>query len=340
MSGQVEAGQAVRSVPRSLASPVSRLLWPALGLFALLGFNGLTAEGFFTIGVVDGHLYGPLVTIVVQASPIILVAIGMTLVIATGGIDLSVGSVMAIAGAAAAIASGYGGALGGLLAGLLAGIAVGLANGVLVSFVRIQPIIATLIFLVLGRGLAMMMTGGVPAMIEAPFLARLGPFAPLIAAIVFAVTLLFVRRTALGLFVASVGDNEEASRLSGLQSGLIKLVVYAFSGLCAAVAGIVVSSRLGRADATRLGELVELDAIFAVVVGGTALTGGRFSLAGSVIGALLIQTLTVTMINQGMPPEITPLPKAIVILLVCLLQSEKFRRQVAAPFRGRKEASA
>ncbi len=315
-----------------------RLVWPLLGLLALVVFNVFTTDGFLTIGTIDGRLYGPLVNIVVQASPVVLVAIGMTLVIATGGIDLSVGSVMAIAGTAAAVASAGAGGAVGLLAGIAAGLAVGAANGFLVSAVRIQPIIATLIFLVLGRGIAMMIAGGDPAGIVSDFLRGMGSLGPAIAGAVFVTALLFLNRTALGMFVASVGDNEEASRLAGLHSGSIKFLVYVFSGFCAAVAGIIVASRLGRADATRLGELVELDAIFAVVVGGTALTGGKFSVAGSVIGALLIQTLTVTMIHQGMPPEITPLPKAVVILLVCLLQSERFRRQILAPWR--KEARA
>lgn len=308
------------------------LLWPVLGLLALVVFNVVTTSGFLSIGMVDGKLYGPLVNIVVQASPIVLVAIGMTLVIATGGIDLSVGSVMAVAGAMAAVVASSSGAVAGLAAGLAAGLCVGAASGGLVAYLKIQPIVATLIFLVLGRGVAMMIAGSKPALIQSDLLLWLGPLAPAIALGMFVVSLLVLNRTSLGLFIASVGDNEVASRLCGLNSALIKLVAYAFSGFCAALAGIVVASRLARADASRLGELVELDAIFAVVVGGTALTGGRFSLAGSLVGALLIQTLTVTMINQGMPPQITPLPKAIVIILVCLLQSERLRRQILAPF--------
>ncbi|CAN5298624.1 ABC transporter permease [soil metagenome] len=318
----------------------TRILWPLLGLLALLIFNVAATDGFLSVGLIDGRPYGPTVNIVVQAAKIVLVGVGMTLVIATGGVDLSVGSVMAIAGAVAATVAAGAGAAVGVLAALAAGAAVGAANGALVSYLRIQPIIATLIFMVLGRGIAMLVADGQPVAIESRLLLGFGGLAPVLALAVFVGTFLLLNRTALGLFVASVGDNGVASRLCGLNSGLIKLLVYAFSGLCAAVAGLAAAGRVERADATRLGELVELDAIFAVVVGGTALAGGRFSLGGTVVGALLIQTLTITLINQGMPPEITPLPKAVVIVFVCLLQSPRFRRQVAAPFaRLRKPAA-
>jgi galactofuranose transport system permease protein len=110
--------------------------------------------------------------------------------------------------------------------------------------------------------------------------------------------------------------------------------VYAFSGLCAGVAGLIAASNIKAADSSRVGEMMELDAIFAVVVGGTALTGGRFSLAGSIIGALLIQTLTTTMYNVGVPPAVAPVPKAIVIVAVCLLQSARFREQLQRLFGG------
>src|SRR5690606_28558805 len=152
-----------------------RLLWPAIGLLGLVLFNVVTTSGFLSIGVVDGRLYGPLINIVVQASPIILVAIGMTLVIATGGIDLSVGSVMAVAGAAAGMVRGGAGLLAGMGAGLAAGLLVGAASVGLAAYLKIHPIIATVIFLVLGRGIAMMITGGEPAVIHSDLLLRLGP---------------------------------------------------------------------------------------------------------------------------------------------------------------------
>ncbi len=158
------------------------------------------------------------------------------------------------------------------------------------------------------------------------------PFTVAIVGLMFAATTLLARKTALGLFIEAAGDNETASRFCGAPVRLIKVLVYAFSGVCAAIAGLIATSNIKAADPSRVGELMELDAIFAVVVGGTALTGGRFTLLGSIIGALLIQTLTTTMYNFGMPPAIAPVPKAIVIILACLLQSPAFRAQVGGIF--------
>jgi galactofuranose transport system permease protein len=161
-----------------------------------------------------------------------------------------------------------------------------------------------------------------------------------IVAFVLALTLLATRRTAIGLFLETVGDNEKAARFCGINASLVKLLVYAFSGLCAGMAGLIATSNIKAADSSRVGEMMELDAIFAVVVGGTALTGGRFTLLGSIIGALLIQTLTTTMYNIGVPPAMAPVPKAVVIVTVCLLQSTKFRDQIQSLFKRTKVATS
>jgi simple sugar transport system permease protein len=186
--------------------------------------------------------------------------------------------------------------------------------------------------MVAGRGVAMLITGGQIVTFEHPsyvFLANghfLGlPFTLTISAILFVFLLLIARKTAFGLFIESLGDNEKAARYCGINTNLLKLLVYAFSGFCAGIAGLIAASNIKAADASRIGEMMELDAIFAVVVGGTALTGGRFTLVGSVIGALLIQTLTTTMYNIGVSPAVAPVPKAILVVSVCLLQSAKFR---------------
>ncbi len=141
----------------------------------------------------------------------------------------------------------------------------------------------------------------------------------------FIATLLATRRTAIGLFLESVGDNQRAAHFAGINTPLVKALVYSFSGFCAGIAGLIATSNIKAADSSRVGEMMELDAIFAVVVGGTALTGGRFTLLGSIFGALLIQTLTTTMYNLGVSPAVAPVPKAIVIIAVCLLQSPRFR---------------
>jgi galactofuranose transport system permease protein len=312
----------------------SSLLWPILGLGTLLLFNAIFSPGFFRLEILDGRLYGTLVDVLNQGSKVMLLAIGMTLVIATGGVDLSVGSVMAVAGAVSATLVTQTEIPFLAIVPMTLGLAAlaGSSNGLLVAYAGIQPIVATLILMVAGRGIAMLITGGQIVTFEHKPFVFLGnghflglPFTVMIVTLVFAFTWAITRKTAVGLFVEAVGDNETASRFSGINTRLVKMVVYAFSGMCAGVAGLIATSNIKAADSSRVGEMMELDAIFAVVVGGTALTGGRFSLAGSIIGALLIQTLTITMYNVGVPPAVAPVPKALVIVAVCLLQSARFR---------------
>ena len=323
------------------------LLWPVLSLAALLAFNLVYQPTFFRVVIQDGHLYGTLVDVLNQGAKVMLLALGMTLVIGTGGVDLSVGSVMAITGALAALlvtttALPFAAVL---VLCVLAGAALGAWNGLLVAGLRIQPFVATLILMVVGRGIAMLITDGQIVTFEHPAFVFFGnghflglPFTVTIVALVFAATALLTRRTAIGLFIEAAGDNETASRFCGAPVRLVKVLVYAFSGVCAALAGLIATSNIKAADSSRVGELMELDAIFAVLVGGTALTGGRFTLVGSIIGALLIQTLTTTMYNLGMPPAIAPVPKAVVILLACLLQSPVFRAQLGGLFSRRTTA--
>lgn len=310
------------------------LRWPLVGLAALVAFNVVYHPGFIALEVREGHLYGTPVDLLHQGAKGILLAIGMTLVIASGGIDLSVGSVMAIAGALAALLAQRADVPLVAVIGLplLLAAAAGLWNGLLVTRAGIQPIIATLVLMTSGRGFAMLLTGGQnPAFERAGFIFLgnghlLGlPFTIYLVAAALAAAGLLLRRTALGLFLESTGDNERASRACGVDARLVKTAVYIVSGVCAGLAGLIATSNIKQADSIRVGEMMELDAIFAVVVGGTALTGGRFTLAGSVVGALLIQTLTQTMFYLGIPPPIAPVPKAIIVLAVCLLQSARFR---------------
>ncbi len=320
----------------------SSVLWPALGMALLLLFNLIYDPDFFRIGMRDGRLYGDIVSILLQASKLIPVVVGMTLVIATGGVDLSVGSVMAVAGTLAAmlVASASMPVAAAILIAVLVVMLIGSVSGVLVAYVRVQPIVATLIFMVLGRGMAMRLTKGMGVPIENEAFLFLGggyvlgiPFAVILVFAFAAAVAVFLHKTAAGLLISAVGDNASASRLCGIRQARLKIGIYAFSGVCAGIAGLIAAARVQSAEPARMGELLELDAIFAVVVGGTALTGGRFSLAGSLIGAILIQTLVWTMQKLGVPSDVTPVPKALVILLVCLLQSPRFRAQLTAPFR-------
>jgi galactofuranose transport system permease protein len=331
-------------VARKNSGQRSPLLWPVVGLLALVVANVIINPAFLKISLLDGHLYGLPVDILNQGARGMLLALGMTLVIATGGVDLSVGSLMAVAGAVAAVMLTQQGAplplaLAGAVGVTLLG---GAASGLLVAWLGIQPIVATLILMVVGRGVAQLITGGEVVIIKNAGFEFLGngfllgvPFAAILVAIVYIAAHLFIRKTAVGLFIEAVGDNETASRFAGLAASRVKALVYVFSGFCAGLAGIIAAANIRAADPYRAGENMELDAIFAVVVGGTALTGGRFLLLGAFIGALLLQTLTTTMYNLGVAPAVAPVPKALLILAVCLMQSDKTRRWLGGLFKRR-----
>jgi ribose/xylose/arabinose/galactoside ABC-type transport system permease subunit len=339
--------------PRGRRGP--RLLWPGLVLLALLAANAVRFDDgrptlsaqFFSLELKDadpaaglvhtlthGRLYGNLVDLFNRAAPIMLVALGMTLVIATGGIDLSVGAVMAVAGALAIQLLGPPGCSvpAAILIALAAGLLAGAWNGFLVAVLGVQPIVATLVLMVAGRGVAQLITGGqILTTTDAAFAALGGgyilllPVAVLIALGLFLLTALLTRGTALGLFIESIGDNRTASRYAGVRVRSVTLAAYAFSGLCAALAGLIIAANIKAADANNAGLYLELDAILAAVIGGTALTGGRFTLRGAVLGALIIQLLNLTILRWPVPAEFNQVVKAIVVLAVCLLQSESLR---------------
>jgi galactofuranose transport system permease protein len=323
-----------------------QLLWPALALVVLLVVNVVANPNFFDIRMQDGHLFGSLVDIARNTAPILLAALGMTLVIATRGIDLSVGAIAAIAGAVACVhivGSPNPGSLGTVVVGCSMALAVcvllGLWNGFLVAVLGIQPIIATLVLMVAGRGLAMLITDGQITTVNNDYFSNLAsgffltlPIAILVALAVFLLTALVTRRTALGMLIEAVGINPEASRLAGVRSRTIIWTVYVFSGVCAGLAGLIIAANTNSVNANSLGLWIELDAILAVVIGGTSLAGGRFSLTGTLIGALFITTLERTIPNIGIPAEANYLFKALVVVAVCLLQSPKVR----AAFRVRR----
>ncbi|MEW6201669.1 MAG: ABC transporter permease [bacterium] len=314
-----------------------RLIYPIAALVLLLIFNGLMTPGFFHLNVTEGRLYGHLIDIPNQAAPIMLVSIGMTLVIATGGVDLSVGAVIAIAGSVTAllIVNTNSGIFEILFLVLVLCAAAGMWNGMLVAVFNIQPIISTLILMVAGRGIAQLMTRGQIITFHSAAFAFIGngyflglPFTIAIAIAALIVTSSLTRMTAMGLFIESVGNNITASRYAGINVTVIKILVYTISGLWAGMAGVIIATDIMAADANNAGLYYELDAILAVVIGGTALTGGRFSLAGSIVGALIIQTLTTTIRAQNVPVEFALVVKALAALAVFLLQSEEFRKVI------------
>ncbi|HZN69601.1 MAG TPA: ABC transporter permease, partial [Tepidisphaeraceae bacterium] len=221
----------------------TRLVWPLAALVVLLLFDLIFIPGFFSISLKDGKLYGTVINILDRAAPVLLLSIGMTLVIATGGVDLSVGAVMAIAGSVAAeLARGPGGPVAAIAAALLVALLAGAWNGFLVAVLGIQPIVATLILMVAGRGIAQLVTGGQIVPLRGNTFQFLGqgflflvPFSLTVFAVTLLLTAVAVRKTALGLFIEAVGGNATASRYAGVNATAVKWLVYVFSGLCAGV---------------------------------------------------------------------------------------------------------
>ena len=334
----------------------SQLFWPLVAWVLILIFDAIVEPEFFKLGIIEDpiygkHLYGNLIDIFNNGAPLMLVAIGMTLVIATGGVDLSVGAVIAISAAMGAVLINP--ALGNqlitndiltrnatntplpliIVADLAAGTLCGLWNGILVSRGRIQPMVATLILMVAGRGIAQLITNGqIMTIYYTPyfwfgngFIFGL-PVSIYIVAVVFLFAWILVRKTSIGLFIESVGVNAKAAYYSGISEKNIKLFVYVFCGFCAAIAGLILSSYVHSADGNNNGLNYELDAILAVVIGGTMMTGGRFSLLSSVLGALVIWTFTITMYTFGVPANALLAGRALLVLIVILLYSDYARR--------------
>ena len=331
----------------------SSLFFPFVALALILLFDLIAVPGFFRISTREGNLYGNLIDIVRNASTVSLLAIGMTLVIATGGVDLSVGAVMAIAASVAAILMNpyvlatelpphilkfmsdpnftYQPLWVVILVTLIVATICGLWKGLLVAYGKIQPMVATLILMYAGRGIAQLITNGVRIQIFYEPYAFIGqgwiilPFSLYIVAIVFVIAWLLTRKTAIGMFIESVGTNSRSSFFSGINEKRIKLLAYTFCGLCAGIAGLVASSNIKTSDAFNLGVTKELDAILAVVIGGTLMSGGRFSLLASIVGAWVIQAITTSMYAVGVPAFALQAIKGVVVIFVILLYSEQVR---------------
>ncbi|HLU28699.1 MAG TPA: ABC transporter permease, partial [Glycomyces sp.] len=307
---------------------LKRLMWPLIVLAALLIVNiVVTGFGFIVPEVHDGRLGGAFVNILRRSAPLLLISLGMTLVIATKGIDLSVGAVYAIGAAVACQflldrdqSSMQNVAVAVALALAIAAV-IGAWNGTMVAYFGVQPIVATLIFMIAGRGIAQLITGGqIPNVADSSPFVEIGrgavatvPVPIIIGVAVFAALVLLTRTTALGMLLESVGGNPEASRLAGIRSKGITVLTYLIAGICAGLAGIMGAANLGSADANNGGLWIELDAILAVVIGGTALLGGRFFLLGTTIGVAIIGTLEVTIINVGLSSQWQFTAKAIVV---------------------------
>jgi simple sugar transport system permease protein/ribose transport system permease protein len=298
-----------------------------IALVLLLLFNVLVTPNFLQLQTLFVNIS--------QVATIAIVAIGMTLVIATGGIDLSVGAVMALAGALAPLIFGSGlgqayptlGLVAAFLLPLAAAALCGFFNGSLVSFLGVQPIIATLILFISGRGIALVLTNGNLQTFSNPAFSYLGtgrilglPFQGWLALLIALVTWWAIARTAFGRYLLAIGGNERAARLAGASVRRIKIGAYVICAVLAGLAGLVVVAINSASDAARNGNLMELDAIAAAVVGGALLQGGRAPIFGVLLGAVIIQLVRYTLLANGIEDEVALIVKAAIIVLAVWLQ--------------------
>jgi ribose/xylose/arabinose/galactoside ABC-type transport system permease subunit len=294
-----------------------------VAVLALLAFNLAFTANFLSVANLRTQL--------VQAAPVCIVALGMALVIGTEGVDLSVGSVMALAAALVPLYLGYG-PLPAVLVALVVGLLAGTFSGFLVARVGIQPIVATLALLVGGRGLALVIAGGQLRDVRDRTFLALGtadvlgvPVGVLLAAVLAVLVGLLVARTTFGRHLVAVGGNRAAARLAGLPVSRVLVAVYAISGLLAATAGVLATARLGAGDPANTGLLFELSAITAVVVGGTPLSGGQVRIGGTVAGVVLMQLVSATLIKNNLPNSSAQMVQAVIIIAAVWAAREKRR---------------
>ncbi|MBS5549868.1 MAG: ABC transporter permease [Oscillospiraceae bacterium] len=312
---------------------------------------------FFKIGIQNELLSGRLVNILNRGSEVAILAIGMTLVVSSSaGTDISVGSVMALsagvcctllAGAAAPQATELAVPLiVGVLAALVVGCVCGAFNGALVAYLNIQPMVATLILWTAARAIGLLVCNNLIVYVRNDAFAMFGgyigpvPTPLIIAAVCIAVVTTVLKKSALGLYIQSVGINKKASRIAGLNSQKIIFLCYVLCGLCAGIAGVVASSRITSADTNNIGLNFELDAILAVALGGNSLAGGKFNLAGSIIGAYTIQAITTTMYNLGVSSAVNPVFKAVIVIVIVAVQAppvKAFFKKLSAKRQAEKE---
>ena len=312
-------------------SPLLRRYGVFIAVVLLILFNLAVTPHFATMQTLSVNL--------TQVCTIVIVGVGMTLVIATGGIDLSVGALMAIAGAMSPmfftgelfpVPNIYIGIALGIIFPIIIASFFGLFNGWLINRFSIQPIIATLVLFIAGRGIAQVSTNGDLQVFKVPEFQAIAigrvlgvPFQVWIMVVVVIIAAFVLRRTVFGRQVLAVGGNEEAARLSGVPVKRVKLIVYAVSGFCSGIAGLIVIAMNSAADANLIGLGMELDAIAAVAVGGTLLTGGRATILGTLLGALIIQLVRYTLLANGVPDAAALVVKAGLIILAVWLQRQE-----------------
>ncbi len=310
-------GKVTEAKPRRLG--IGQKLGPLVGLFAIVLVVSIMEPDFLTLN----NLFNILRQVSINA----LIAFGMTFVILTGGIDLSVGSILALSSAfVAGLMTDGTSALIAVLAGLIVGAVMGALNGMVISLGKVAPFIATLATMTIFRGLTLVYTDGKPitGLSQSGWFELFGrgyfwifPVPVLTMLIAFAVLYFILKKTTFGRYTYAIGGNEEAAKLMGIQVNKVKIMIYSLSGLMAALAGIILTSRLNSAQPTA-GTSYELDAIAAVVLGGTSLSGGRGWIVGTLIGALIIGTLNNGLNLLGVSSFFQLVVKGLVILFAVL----------------------
>ena len=339
---------------------LGQLTIPLIAIALLVVFNLIRDPGFFSIGISHNNngnavLSGNIISIINGASELAVLAMGMTLVTAAcGGQDISVGAAAAIAGsvfvkvlkAGASITAGT--VILAFLCSCLVAMIFGMFNGTLVAVFRIQPMIATLILYTCGRSVAYWINGGATPTVSSPIVTGIGSFIPgipiptpvIIVAVTAILFKLLFRFTALGLFTQSVGINGSAARLNGINEKFIKLLSFVILGVCVSIAGCIGVSRLGLINHETLLVDIEMDTILAVAIGGNNLGGGKFKLSGRIIGAYVIQMLTITLYAMKVSSTDVKAYKAIVIILLVVIGSPVIKERFAgwaARLRGRRK---
>jgi len=338
---------------------IGQLMIPLIALAALVIFNLIRDPGFFSISISStGILAGNLISVIDSASELAIIAMGMTLVTAAcGGQDISVGAVGAIAGSIFVCTLQAMGpitiwtVLLGIFLCILVAILFCSFNGTLVSVFRIQPMIATLILFSCGRSIAYWFSGSATPQLNSPIITSIGmnipgipvPTSIFIVIIVGILLWLVFKTTNLRLYTQSVGINQGAARLNGINPVLIKMLSFVILGVCVAVAGVIGVCRIGQIAHQTLLVEIEMDAILAVAIGGNNLGGGRFRIAGSILGAYIIKMLTITLYAMNVAPVNVKAYKAIVIILIVCAGSPVIRNRITAlknRIRSSKEAAA
>ncbi len=317
-----------------------QVLLPLSVLAILILINLVKGADYFSMSIISGALYGNIPNILFGASELAILAVGMTLVTSSsGGQDISVGVAAAITSSVfVRVLLGAGGItwmtiLAAFLASCVVGILIGTFNGTLVAIFKVQPMVATLILFTGGRSLAFLVDGRLSPILANDLTGQIGSVipgipiqTPIILTVVFvALFAVLLKTTNLKLYSQAVGINEKAARLNGINPVVIKFLTYQILGVCAAVAGFIAVTKAGRHDSVNLLKFIEMDAILAVAIGGNALGGGKFSIAGSIIGAYTIEVLNRTLLRLEVNTETIKAFKAAFIIILMVIASPVVR---------------